>query len=58
MQVGLADLAGEIVAQADSATNVADGPEAVLGRAEQLVDDLRRSAQAQGPTSTCWRWAS
>jgi len=49
MQVGLADLAGDVVAHTDDAISVADGPEAVLGRAEQLIDDLRRRPEAQGP---------
>ena len=48
MQVGLADLAARDRRARGAATDVADGPEAVLGRAEQLVDDLRRRPRRRG----------
>jgi predicted NBD/HSP70 family sugar kinase len=48
LQVGLADLAGRIVAKAEDDISVADGPEMVLGRAEHLVDDIFRRPEARG----------
>jgi predicted NBD/HSP70 family sugar kinase len=40
MVVGLADLAGRILVLVNEPIDVADGPEAVLGQVEKLVDDL------------------
>jgi len=40
MDVGLADLAGHVLAHVDEPVNVADGPEIVLGRVEEIVDRL------------------
>ncbi len=48
IHVGLADLAAGMVAHLEEDVSVADGPEAVLGRAEQLVDDLLRRPEARG----------
>lgn len=40
IDVALADLSGQLVAQYVEAANVAHGPEEVLGRVERLFDDL------------------
>ncbi|PWW24413.1 glucokinase-like ROK family protein [Geodermatophilus normandii] len=40
MAVGLADLSGRVVAQVHEQVDVADGPDVVLGRVEELVDRL------------------
>ncbi|WP_199522531.1 ROK family protein [Geodermatophilus marinus] len=40
MVVGLADLSGAVKAHATEAVDVADGPEVVLGRVEQLIEQL------------------
>src|SRR3954449_7324859 len=41
MNVGIADLAGQVIGSVDEPIDIADGPEAVLSRAEQIVDELR-----------------
>ncbi|HVN12421.1 MAG TPA: ROK family transcriptional regulator [Kineosporiaceae bacterium] len=38
MEIGLADLSGQVIAHVAEQIDVADGPEAVLGRVEVLVD--------------------
>jgi predicted NBD/HSP70 family sugar kinase len=40
LNVGIADLAGQVIGSADERIDIADGPEAVLSRAEQIVDEL------------------
>ena len=40
MAVGLADLSGRVLARVHEAVDVADGPDAVLGRVEELVATL------------------
>ena len=47
MQVGLADLSGRIFADHAASVDVADGPDVVLERVEQVVEDLL-SAHAAG----------
>src|SRR5690242_6485352 len=48
MKIGLADLAGTLLAHVSEAIDVADGPEKVLGRVEELLDDLlARSADGR-----------
>src|SRR3954449_12130103 len=41
LNVGITDLAGQVIGSADERIDIADGPEAVLSRAEQIVDELR-----------------
>src|SRR3954463_3356746 len=41
MNVGIADLAGHVLARAREPVDIADGPEAVLSRVEAIVDELR-----------------
>ena len=40
MVVGLADLSGTVLAHIDEPIDVADGPDMVLGRVEELIDKL------------------
>jgi len=40
MEVGVADLSGRLIARAEDPIEVADGPEAVLGHAEKVLDGL------------------
>lgn len=40
MEIGIADLAGQLIRRADERIDVAAGPEAVLTRAEQVVDRM------------------
>src|SRR5689334_9530093 len=40
MEVGIADLSGRMIARAEEQIDVGDGPEAVLGHAEKVVDGL------------------
>jgi glucokinase-like ROK family protein len=47
--VGIADLAGRLMTSYEEACDVAAGPEAVLGRAEELLDDLLASRPSQDP---------
>jgi glucokinase-like ROK family protein len=49
MVVGLADLSGRILAQVDEQIDIADGPEAVLGRVESLIERLRGDVQTAAP---------
>lgn len=40
MDIGVADLSGRVLAQVEEAIDIADGPDVVLGRVEELVDGL------------------
>jgi glucokinase-like ROK family protein len=40
MVVGLADLSGNVLTQSGEPIDIADGPDVVLGRAEELIDQL------------------
>lgn len=51
MVVGLADLSGSILAHEEVSIDIAEGPEVVLGRAEELVDRLLRG---RGGDSAVW----
>ncbi|NYJ08456.1 ROK family transcriptional regulator [Petropleomorpha daqingensis] len=41
MNVGIADLAGQVIGSVNEPMDIADGPEVVLSRVEQIVDELR-----------------
>jgi predicted NBD/HSP70 family sugar kinase len=41
MNVGIADLAGSVIGSMNEPIDIADGPEVVLSRVEQIVDELR-----------------
>jgi glucokinase-like ROK family protein len=49
LAVGIADLAGSLTASYEEPCDVAAGPEALLGRAEELLDDLLAARVAQAP---------
>lgn len=49
VQVGLSDLHGELVAQRAEPIDVAAGPEATLGRVEQLFDELLEGRTDEPP---------
>jgi len=40
MNIGVADLAGRLLAHVHEVMDIADGPEVVLGRVEQIVDEV------------------
>ncbi|MPQ99733.1 ROK family protein [Modestobacter sp. I12A-02628] len=40
MRVGLADLSGTVLAEVDEVIDVAEGPDVVLGRVDELVEEL------------------
>jgi glucokinase-like ROK family protein len=40
MNVGVADLAGQVIGHVHETVDIADGPDVVLARVEQIVDDL------------------
>ena len=48
MNIGVADLAGQVIAQVHEPVDIADGPEAVLSRVETLVDELRAAHPGAG----------
>ena len=47
--VGIADLAGRLVTSYEEPCEVAAGPDAILGRAEELIDDVLALRSAQDP---------
>jgi glucokinase-like ROK family protein len=47
--VGIADLAGKLTASCEESCDIAAGPEAVLGRAEELLDGLLAARPGQEP---------
>ncbi|MCF6509462.1 ROK family transcriptional regulator [Blastococcus sp. MG754426] len=49
MVVGLADLAGTVLSKVEEGVDVADGPEVVLSRVEQVVEGLLRAQPAPRP---------
>ena len=49
LAVGIADLAGSLAASCEEPCDIADGPEAVLARAEELADELLAARPAGGP---------
>ena len=49
VEIGVADLAGRVLTAVDDPLDVTDGPDAVLDRVEQLVDDQLGSAAADSP---------
>ncbi len=49
MVVGVADLLGTVLARADEPIEVADGPDAVLSRAEDLIDRLLAQLRSPSP---------
>lgn len=49
LAVGIADLAGSLTASYEEPCDISAGPDAVLGRAEQLLDDLLAARPAQAP---------
>src|SRR5690348_17875199 len=45
MDIGVADLSGRVLAHVEETIDIADGPDVVLGRVEELVDELLRSEE-------------
>ena len=41
INIGIADLAGHVIGSVNAPIDIADGPESVLSRVEQIVDELR-----------------
>jgi glucokinase-like ROK family protein len=49
LAVGITDLAGSLAASYEEPCDISDGPEAVLGRAEELLDDLLAARATSAP---------
>ena len=48
MNIGIADLAGHVIGSVNEPIDIADGPESVLSRVEQIVDQLRTAHPEAG----------
>ncbi|MFC4002422.1 ROK family protein [Prauserella oleivorans] len=51
---GVTDLAGTVLAEHEEAADIAQGPERILGRVEELFDELLTQVRASGGPRSIW----